>query len=208
MTFDIVNKRLSDEEFFKIRNEEVLVQWDTGKNVANLDENIAIAKELSQGKNYALTLAEHKQNGTNIFEPQFGQALTEYMIEGLTHVEANSDMYPHGVWTIFSDTYTRKCDFPKAAAGMMIPSTGQAGLDSVPFIGMPGEGVIKRNTMQRLERFLSSSESSSAMGIQPIGGGSPMMVNFNIARPQSASDSVGMARTVSRMTREYNRRVM
>jgi len=97
---------------------------------------------------------------------------------------------------------------PKAAAGMMIPSTGQAGLDSVPFIGMPGEGVIKRNTMQRLERFLSSSESSSAMGIQPIGGGSPMMVNFNIARPQSASDSVGMARTVSRMTREYNRRVM
>jgi hypothetical protein len=73
---------------------------------------------------------------------------------------------------------------------------------------MPGEGVIKRNTMQRLERFLSSSESSSAMGIQPIGGGSPMMVNFNIARPQSASDSVGMARTVSRMAREYNRRVM
>jgi TP901 family phage tail tape measure protein len=99
-------------------------------------------------------------------------------------------------------------DIPKAAAGMMIPNTGQAGLDSVPFIGMPGEGVIKRNTMQRLERFLSSSESSSAMGIQPIGGGSPMMVNFNIARPQSASDSVGMARTVSRMAREYNRRVM
>ena len=97
---------------------------------------------------------------------------------------------------------------PKAAAGMMIPSTGQAGLDSVPILGMPGEGVIRRNTMQRLERFLSSSESSSAMGIQPIGGGSPMMVNFNIARPQSATDSVQMAQTVSRMAREYNRRVM
>ena len=96
-----------------------------------------------------------------------------------------------------------------AAAGMTIPSTGQAGLDSVPIMAMPGEGVIKRNTMQRLEAFLGSAESASAMGVESVsGGGQPMMVNFNVARPQSASDSVSMARTVSRMTREYNRRVM
>ncbi len=118
MIFDIRNKRLSDEEFFKIRNEEVLLQWETGKQIANLNENIAIAKELSKGKNYALTLAEHKKNGSNIFEPQFGQALTEYMIEGITYVEENSDLYPNGVWTIFSDSYTRKCDFKRAAAGI------------------------------------------------------------------------------------------
>ncbi len=118
MTFAIKNERLTDEEFFKIRNEEVLPQWETGKAIANLEENIAIAKELTQGKNYALTLAEHKKNGTNIFEPQFGRALTEYMIEGITYVEENSDMYPDGVWTLFSDTYTRKGDFKKAAAGI------------------------------------------------------------------------------------------
>ena len=76
MAFDIKNERLSDEEFFQKRK-EVLKQWETGRQVENLDENIAIAKELSQGKSYALTLAEHKKNGTNIFEPQFGQALTE-----------------------------------------------------------------------------------------------------------------------------------
>jgi methylaspartate mutase epsilon subunit len=40
------------------------------------------------------------------------------MIEGISYVEANSDLYPHGVWTIFSDIYTRKCDFARAAAGM------------------------------------------------------------------------------------------
>jgi len=118
MDINIKNERLSDEEFFKIRNNEVLTQWETGKQVANLEENIAAAKELSQGKSYALTLAKHKEEGATVIEGQFGQALTEYMIEGLTYVEENSDYYPHGVWTIFSDTYTRKCDFNNAAAAI------------------------------------------------------------------------------------------
>jgi methylaspartate mutase epsilon subunit len=113
----IRNKRQSDEEFLKKRN-EVLKQWETGKQVANLGENIAAARELSQSKSYARTLAEHKKKGMNLFEPQFGQALTEYIIDGIAYVEANSGLYPHGVWTIFSDTYTRKCDFVRAAAGM------------------------------------------------------------------------------------------
>jgi methylaspartate mutase epsilon subunit len=117
MAFDIKNEKLSNEEFFK-RRSEVLNQWETGRQVANLFENIAAAKELSHGKSYALTLAEHKKKGANLFEPQFGQALTEYMVDGISYVEANSDLYPHGVWTIFSDTYTRKCDFNRAAAGM------------------------------------------------------------------------------------------
>jgi len=117
MPFNIRNKKLSDEEFHKKRK-EVLSQWETGKQVADLDENIAAAKELSLNKSYALTLAEHKKKGENLFEPQFGQALTEYMTEGIAYVEANSDLYPHGVWTIFSDTYTRKCNFARASEGM------------------------------------------------------------------------------------------
>ncbi len=117
MAFDIRNKKLSDDEFFKTR-EEVLKKWETGKEVTDLNENIAAARELSSNKSYALTLAEHKAKGMNLFEPQFGQALTEYMIEGITYVESNSDLYPHGVWTIFSDTYTRKCNFAGATEGM------------------------------------------------------------------------------------------
>jgi len=117
MAFDIRNEKMSDEEFFEKRK-EVLKQWETGRQVEDLNENIAIARELSRGKSYALTLAEHKKNGTNVLEPQFGQALTEYMIEGLTYVESNSDLYPHGTWTIFSDTYTRKADFARATTGI------------------------------------------------------------------------------------------
>jgi methylaspartate mutase epsilon subunit len=81
MAFNIRNKMLSDEEFFNKRK-EVLKQWETGRQVANLNENIAAARELSKGKSYALALAEHKSKGANILEPQFGQALTEYMTEG------------------------------------------------------------------------------------------------------------------------------
>lgn len=117
MAFDISNQQLSDEEFHKKRG-EVLAQWETGRQVSDLDENIAAARELSRGKSYARTLAEHKEKGENLFEPQFGQALTEYMVEGLSYVEANSDLYPHGAWTIFSDTYTRKRKFVQAAEGM------------------------------------------------------------------------------------------
>ena len=109
MAFDIKNKKLGDEEFHKKRK-EVLNQWETGRQVSDLGENIAAARELSRDKSYALTLAEHKKKHRTLLEPQFGQSLTEYMTEGIAYVEANSDMYPHGVWIIFSDTYTRKCD--------------------------------------------------------------------------------------------------
>ncbi len=117
MAFDIRNKKLGDEEFLKKRK-DVLNQWETGRQVADLSENIAAARELSRGKSYALTLAEHKTRGETLLEPQFGQSLTEYMTEGIAYVEENADMYPHGVWTIFSDTYTRKCDFARASEGM------------------------------------------------------------------------------------------
>ncbi len=48
MSQKIRNQRLSDEEFFRIRKEEVLPQWETGKAIEDLDECIAAAKELSQ----------------------------------------------------------------------------------------------------------------------------------------------------------------
>ena len=114
----IRNKRLTDDQFFKIRNEEVLPMWETGKAIENLDECIAIAKELSQGKNFALKLAEAKANGTHVLIPQFGRALTEYMLEGLSYVEEETSLPVNGAWLIYSDSYTRKLDFKRAAAGI------------------------------------------------------------------------------------------
>lgn len=124
MSFHIRNKRLSDDQFFKIRKEEVLPQWVTGKEIEDLDACIAAAKELSQpelgyeGKNYALKLLGAKEREISLLIPQFGRALTEHVIEGLTYVEEASDLAPNGAWNMFSDSYTRKNDYKNAAAGI------------------------------------------------------------------------------------------
>lgn len=118
MTEQVRNKRLSDDQFFKIRREEVLPMWETGKGVENLEECIAAAKELSRGKSFALKLKEAKEKEMHILIPQFGRALTDYTVEGLKYVEEASNLAPHGAWLIYSDSYTRKLDFKRAAAGI------------------------------------------------------------------------------------------
>jgi len=114
----ISNTRLSDEEFFRIRREEVLPQWETGKDLENLDECIAIAKEVSEGKNYALRILDAEERGVHLLQPQFGQALTEFMIDGMSFVEETSPLAPDGLWNIFSDSYTRKLKFDLAQVGI------------------------------------------------------------------------------------------
>ena len=114
----IKNERLSDEEFFRIRREEVLPQWETGKDVEALDECIDAAKELSEEKNYALRLLDAEAQGVHLLQPQFGQALTEFMIDGMGFVEETSPLVPNGLWNIFSDSYTRKLKFDLAQNGI------------------------------------------------------------------------------------------
>ena len=114
----IKNRRLSDEEFFRIRKEEVLNQWETGKDLENLDECIAEAKEVSEGKNYALKILGAESAGDLLLQPQFGQALTNYMIDGMSYVEAESPLAPNGLWNIFSDSYTRKNKYDLAQMGI------------------------------------------------------------------------------------------
>ena len=116
----IRNKRLTDEEFFRIRKEEVLPQWKTSHDIENLDENISAAYELSvgAGRNYAIALREAEERGAHRFQPQFGQALTEFMLDGMGFVEENSPIVPDGLWNIFSDSYTRKNKYELAADGI------------------------------------------------------------------------------------------
>lgn len=78
MSTKIRNKRLTDDQFFKIRREEVLPQWETGKAIENLDECIEVARELSEGKSFTKTLIDAKEKNQHVLIPQFGRALTEY----------------------------------------------------------------------------------------------------------------------------------
>ncbi|MDR0875009.1 MAG: hypothetical protein LBN12_02235 [Clostridiales Family XIII bacterium] len=119
--YTIRNKRLSGDEFFRIRKEEVLPQWETSREIENLDENIAAAHEYSvaAGKNYAIKLADANERGIHLFQPQFGQGLTEFMLDGLGYVEENSPLLPVGMWNVFSDSYTRKNKYEQAADGIV-----------------------------------------------------------------------------------------
>jgi len=118
--YTIRNKRLDDEEFFRIRKTEVLPQWETGRDLENMDECIAAARELSVGlgRNYAIQLKNARDKGIHLLQPQFGRALTEYMIDGIGYVEAESPLVPNGLWNIFSDSYTRKNNYKMAAVGI------------------------------------------------------------------------------------------
>ena len=118
--YSIRNKRLGDDEFFRIRKEEVLPQWETSRDIENLDENIAAAYEYSvkPGRNYAINLRDANERGIHLFQPQFGQGLTEFMLDGMGYVEENSPIVPNGLWNIFSDSYTRKNKYDRAADGI------------------------------------------------------------------------------------------
>lgn len=118
MSVKIRNQRLTDDQFFKIRKEEVLCQWETGKALEDMEECINWAKELSHGKNFALTLKQAKEENTHVLIPQFGRALTEYTLEGIQFVEKEFNSSQRGAWCIYSDSYTRKNDYKSAASGI------------------------------------------------------------------------------------------
>jgi methylaspartate mutase epsilon subunit len=159
----IRNKRLSDDEFFRIRKEEVLPQWETGKQIADLDECIAAAKELSRGKSHALKHKEAEERGIHLLMPQFGRALTEYTIEGLQHVEAEG-LAPDGVWIIFSDSYTRKLDFERAAAGIeRSRQEGMSMLNGWPIVNFGVEEARKIRMASQVPLTLNSTDEDGRL---------------------------------------------
>ena len=82
---DLQNKRIPDQEFYKIR-EEVLQQWPTGKAV-NLDEAIAYHKSLPDKKVFSKKLIDAKNRGVTLIQPRAGVALIKDQIELLTYLQ-------------------------------------------------------------------------------------------------------------------------
>lgn len=97
MDKQVRNARLPHDRFFKVGGEEVPPQWETGRQIEDLDECVVAAKELSQGKSCACRSTEARDRGAQLLTPQFGRALTEYVIEGLTHVETEGGLAPDGM---------------------------------------------------------------------------------------------------------------
>jgi methylaspartate mutase epsilon subunit len=107
------NKRIPDEEFYKIRK-EVLVQWPTGKDV-NLDEGFAYHKSLPEGKIFSKKLLKAKASGTTLIQPRAGVALIAEHIKLLSYLQdkGEADLLPTTI-----DSYTRLNRFQKAEEGI------------------------------------------------------------------------------------------
>ena len=160
--FELSMDTLSDEEFFKIRNEEVLSQWETGKELQDLSECIAAAREISAGNNYGEQLLRAKRGGVRLLQPNFGRGLTEYMVEGMTFVEADSPLCPNGLWNVFSDSYTRKNNYKMAQVGLeRTRKEGTTMLNGWPIVNY---GVEEARIIKRAIRSPISLNSTDADG--------------------------------------------
>lgn len=110
---ELMNKRLSDDEFQALRG-EVLTQWPTGKDVS-IEEGIDYQAKLPENKIFSKKLLAAKESGTTLIQPRAGVALIPEHIKLLTCLQndGGADLLPTTI-----DSYTRQNRFQNAEEGI------------------------------------------------------------------------------------------
>ena len=86
---DIQNKRISDGEFSRLR-QEVLAQWPTGKDV-DINEAVAYHKAMPECRDFSKKLLDAKKAGRTLIQPRAGVPVVEEHIKLLQYLEANGE---------------------------------------------------------------------------------------------------------------------
>ena len=110
---DIQNKRLSDDEFNRQR-QEVLTQWPTGKDV-DLDEAVAYHKSMPECRKFSKKLLDAKREKRTLVQPRAGVPVVEEHIKLMQYLEKNgeADLLPSTI-----DSYTRQNRYEEAENGI------------------------------------------------------------------------------------------
>jgi len=110
---DIQNKRISDEEFARLR-QEVLTQWPTGKDV-DLEEAVAYHKAMPECRNFSKKLLDAKRDGRTLVQPRAGVPTIEEHIKLMQFLEreGEADLLPSTI-----DSYTRQNRYEEAENGI------------------------------------------------------------------------------------------
>ena len=110
---DLKNKKITDAEFEKVR-EEVLQQWPTGKGIT-IEDGVAYQKTIPDEKRFGLKLQKAKATRDTLIQPRAGVALPEEHIELLRHLEeeGEADLLPSTI-----DSYTRLNRYKEAEVGI------------------------------------------------------------------------------------------
>jgi len=110
---DLVNKKLSHDEFFNIRK-NVLDQWPTGQGV-DFDEAVIYQLSIPDHKQFSKKLLKAKKSGNTLIQPRAGVALIEKHIELLNYLVdyGQADLLPTTI-----DSYTRHNRYQEAESGI------------------------------------------------------------------------------------------
>lgn len=110
---DIQNKRISNDEFNKLR-QEVLAQWPTGKDV-DLEEAVAYHKAMPESRKFAKKLLDAKRDGRTLVQPRAGVPVVEEHIKLMQYLEkyGEADLLPSTI-----DSYTRQNRYEEAENGI------------------------------------------------------------------------------------------
>ena len=111
---EIMNKKWSDEHFYKVRESEVLGQWHTGAGL-KIEDGVEYQKTIPAHKNFTAKLDAAKEAGITLIQPRAGVALVDEHIELLKHLqdEGGADLLPSTI-----DSYTRQNRFKEAQHGI------------------------------------------------------------------------------------------
>jgi len=127
---DIQNKRISDGEFSRLR-QEVLAQWPTGKDV-DINEAVAYHKAMPECRDFSKKLLDAKKAGRTLIQPRAGVPVVEEHIKLLRFLEANgeADLLPSTI-----DSYTRQNRYEEAENGIAESKRlGRAMLNGFPAV--------------------------------------------------------------------------
>lgn len=110
---DIQNKRLSDDEFNRLR-QEVLAQWPTGKDV-DIEEAVAYHKAMPESRNFSKKLLAAKRDNRTLVQPRAGVPVVEEHIKLMQYLEEHgeADLLPSTI-----DSYTRQNRYEEAENGI------------------------------------------------------------------------------------------
>ena len=110
---DLVNKKLSDDEFYSIRN-HVLEQWPTGQGV-DFEEAVKYQLNIPEEKQFSKKLIQAKSKNQTLIQPRAGVALIDKHIELLNYLveHGQADLLPTTI-----DSYTRHNRYQEAQTGI------------------------------------------------------------------------------------------
>ena len=132
----IVNKKLSDDAFYGMRN-NILNTWPTGKEV-DLQEAIDYQKKITGEKRFSNKLDAAKEEGKTLIQPRAGVPVIEEHIKLLQYLETEgqADLLPSTV-----DSYTRQNRYNEAETGIKESiAQGRALMNGLPIVN---HGVAK-----------------------------------------------------------------